>query len=397
MRPNTSEAADTPRATAQQPPDPLPWPEGEFARRWRRAQAMMAEAGFDGLIASESTNFRYLAGYESQQFIHKMRPMVFILPRRGDPALFIYGLEAPNVLALGVIRDVSSYVDVPFPVGDLARLLRERGLGSGVLGVERGPNQRLGMPLDDFLALQAALPEVAWRDAGALLDGVQMVKSEAEVEMVRRACAITEQAWPIILSRLSPGITMIELQRQVTRTFVEHGADPVTPGRSAVYRLSDGPASPRFQSGDVLKLDFGARYNGYYCDVARLATFGASTERHRDIHRQVAGLLRDCIAAARPGVRAREIMAFNNAALGRMGQPPIPGTKRIGHGIGVGYTQPPSLNVVDETPLAPGMVIAVEPRIETELGMVHLEEMVLVTESGPRALTTGAAELGRIG
>lgn len=186
----------------------------------------MAELGLDGLMVSEATNFRYLVGYESQQFIHKMRPMVCVLAREGEPALFIYGLEASAVLAQGVVRNVRSYVDVPFPVDDLARLLQELGLESGMIGVEVGPNQRLGMPLNDLLALLAALPDASWTDAGALLDGLQMVKSEAELEMVRRACAITEQAWPAILACLQPGMRIRDVQRQVTRALVEHGADP---------------------------------------------------------------------------------------------------------------------------------------------------------------------------
>lgn len=144
-------------------------------------------------------------------------------------------------------------------------------------------------------------------------------------------------------------------------------------------------------------MDFGARYNGYYSDVCRLASFGTPTARQQEIHHQVLELLRGCIAAAGPGITASQIMAVNNAKLARMGYPPIPGTKRIGHGIGLGYTQSPSLNSVDQTPLAPGMVLAIEPRIETERGMVHLEEMVAITGTGREVLTTLAAELGRIG
>src|ERR1041384_3246758 len=102
------------------------WSKEEITGRWQRAQRWMAEAGFDCLLVTEESNFRYFTGQTTPQFLHRMRPQVFLLPKHGEPALYVYGNEVARLKDPTYITNIKTYVDVPpYPVEDLAKLISE--------------------------------------------------------------------------------------------------------------------------------------------------------------------------------------------------------------------------------------------------------------------------------
>src|SRR5262249_26534882 len=103
-----------------------------------------------------------------------------------------------------------------------------------------------------------------------------------------------------------------------------------------------------------------------------------------------------CLKRVKPGAKVSDVAAFSNQELVAMGKKPLSPIKRIGHGVGLEATTPPSLNMLDDTVFQPGMTVAVEPRFETEIGGMLLEETVVVTNSGYQLLSTGADRLGVI-
>ncbi len=368
----------------------------EMSNRWHRIQALMDERGFDALLVSEHANYQYLTGHDSLQFLHKMRPMLGLLPAQGDPVLFIYSLEEALARADGYGGDIRTYLDVPFPVGELRDLMAERGVEAGVIGVETGANQRLGLPLEDFDALRASLPAVQWRNAGGLLADAMMIKSHAEIEMIRRACDLTQEAWHALMHRIKTGMTIREVEQQVALALIDAGADPLDPGFIMVRHMCERSSDRVFRDGDLLKLDFGARLGGYYADITRLASIGPATHRHRQIHADMYRMMQGCVERFGPGVSTRSIAEFNSEELVKEGYQPLAANKRIGHGVGLELTQPPSLNREDSTILGAGMVIAIEPRFDSEFGRIHLEELVAVNNDDADLLSQGAEVLGEI-
>ena len=95
----------------------------EFEKRWANAQELMDKDNLDAIFVTEKTNYRYFTGSQTIQFNNKQRPMTFVLPRRGKPAMMVYGLEAGLVRDETWVEDIRGYVDVPFPAdlraGDL--------------------------------------------------------------------------------------------------------------------------------------------------------------------------------------------------------------------------------------------------------------------------------------
>jgi Xaa-Pro aminopeptidase len=373
------------------------WSREEIQGRWRRTQARMVEAGLDGLLVGDPANFKYLSGQTSPQFLHRMRPQLFLLPQHGDPAMYIYGNEVKRIKEPSFVTNVRTYVDVPpFPVEDLAKLIRELGWESGHIGVELGVNQRMGFPLTDYFALQKALPKARWEDASSVLIAAATAKSPAEVDAMRESCRIAQAAWELLLTRIHPGASTAEVARDLAIATIELGSDPRFGVPSHVTQLSTGTKDGILRQGDILKCDYHSCYRLQWSDICRLAVVGEPTKRHKELHAQSFKMLTECLAQLRPGRRAREIAEFNNQQRKALGVPLLVANKRMGHGVGVEATTPPSLNIVDETILVPGTVLAVEPSFESEFGAITQEECAVITEDGYAMLSSGAETLGVI-
>ena len=373
------------------------WSKEEITGRWTRAQKWMAEAGLDALLITEESNFRYFTGQTTPQFLHRMRPQVFVLPRSGAPALYVYGNEVGRLKGRTYVENFKTYVDVPpYPVADLAKLFQELGVAEGAVGAELGMNQRLGLTLNDYTALQKLLPRARWCDASDLLNRAQMLKSAEEIAALRHACEISQNAWEAMLMRVHPGVDLEEVDRVLAIANIELGAETRSGVPAHVTQLSASKNDGVLREGDMFKCDFHTSVKGQWSDITRLATVGEPTARHRELHARAVKMTGECIAQIRPGRKAREIAEFNNEQRRALGIELLVANKRMGHGVGLETTTPPSLNLEDETVLEPGMALAVEPVAKSEFGSIQVEECCVVTEKGSEMLSRGGDRLGTI-
>lgn len=368
------------------------FPKEEFAARWERIQALMERDGLDAVFVTERTNYRYFTGSQTIQFNNKQRPMTVVLPRRGKPVMMVYGLEAQLVRDETWVEDVRGYVDVPFPAALVVDTFRDLGLESGRIGCELGDEQRLWLTFQEFEAIRAGLPNAQLVDASRLLKQARQVKSPLEIARIEEACRITQIAWELIRRRVHPGMTVPQAERVCLQSLVDAGSDPVTPGFILLDVLGYGP-DYRYRQGDLFFCDLGGSYRGYKADFARMATFGPPSDLFRQSHEQIMTIFDAVLGAMRPGNRCRHVAeAFNETAT-RIGYPKLQGSKRIGHGCGLEHQESPSLNVVDETELVPGMVFTPEPRFVRDGHFIMVEEDVVITTDGMRKLSTGCETL----
>ena len=140
------------------------------------------------------------------------------------------------------------------------------------------------------------------------------------------------------------------------------------------------------QPGDVLMLDTGLVWDGYYCDFDRNFALSPVEPGTADAHARLIDAAIAAYEAARPGVTASELHHAMAEVLGAKA-----GGGRLGHGLGMQLTEWPSLIPEDESILEPGMVLTLEPGIEIGGGriLVH-EENIVVTERGAEYLSTPA-------
>lgn len=372
-----------------------PFPESEYQARYERAQQLMECAGLEALVVSGKDNYWYFTGLISYQFDHLMRPQICILPKDGKPLVLVYGNERAKAQSLPWIGEVKSYVDVPFPQEMIPNSLKEVGLGSAKLGFELGEDQRLGFPVTYLSALREALPKAEILDASPSLCELRIIKTPRETAAMRRACEISMKAYDRCLPQLRAGMTRREVAERLFIAMIEEGANPRVPG-FLMLNASTAYDERRYEKGDRMIADFGACYGGYFGDITRMAIFGTPTPDQKKEHQVAFDLIRRCGEAMRPGAPIAELSRIANRELEQRGYPIVESPKRIGHGIGLARAEPPSLNEAEKAVHKPGMILALEPKVRTAKGSVHLEEDVLITESGAEFLTSGAEELGVI-
>ena len=140
-------------------------------------------------------------------------------------------------------------------------------------------------------------------------------------------------------------------------------------------------------SGDVLILDTGLVWDGYFCDFDRNFVIGTASDPVREAHRKLWDATQAGIEAAKPGVTCRELYETIRTAL----PGPASDGGRFGHGLGMQLTEHPSIAEFDDTVLDPGMVLTIEPGYEFSPGkiMVH-EENLVVQKNGPSLLSARA-------
>lgn len=369
----------------------------DYQLRWARAQELMEKESLDALFITEMHNYWYFTGHRSVQFEHKMRPFMMILPREGDPTLIIYGRDEAEARTACGIREMRTYVDVPFPLALISDTFHELGLSHGRIGCELGTNHRLGLPFNDFMELTTSLlPHAAFVDGSPVISRCRLIKTPGELQVMREAGRITLAAWDQTLQRITPGMDTRRVTEILTMQMIEQGGDTHHTGH--ILLLLEGEGGHHvYQKGDLIWCDFGASYQGYRCDIARHAVLGVATDEQKRNHAVIVEATQACIDACAPGNRASDVARAANRVLTSYGYPPLVGTKRVGHGLGISVAEPPSLGMGDDTILEPGMVLTPEPRFFIPSGArIHIEENVVITETGCELLTTGGFNLPEI-
>jgi Xaa-Pro dipeptidase len=373
----------------------------EFESRVERARSLMTEHGLDGVLVTSEANMEYLSGFTSQfPWCSPSRPWYFILPRTGDAVAIIPAIGSANWLATSWSTNILTWVS-PNPenegldllVGEIERLQRRFGR----FGVEMGAESRLGMPVADLLRIRDAIRPLEMADAMPLLRTLRMVKSEAEVLRIRSICRIVSDAFDRLPVIVHIGDTEKGICRAFAAEVLTRGADKVPytsigVGRGGYTSIIMGPTNRRAARGDILCIDAGVKYAGYYCDFNRNIAIGAPpSDEVKRIHDVLWRATERGIAAAVPGKTAADVFKAQAKVVEEAGVIlKTPG--RFGHGLGKLMTEPPSISPNDHTVLEPGMIITVEPQATygTDKILVH-EENLVVTDEGSKLLTRRAS------
>ncbi len=371
------------------------FPTSEYRARVARAQARMAKQGLAALLLTTEADLRYFSGFLTRFWESPTRPWFLIVPAAGDPVAVIPAIGVA-LMARGWITNIRSW-PAPDPVDDgvslLADTLIELAGRGGRVGVPMGLESHLRMPLADWGRVQA-LADVRFTDDGGILRALRMIKSEAEVDKIRTTCAVADRAFARVPEIARAGVALDDLFRRFQCLCLEEGADwvPYLAGAASPGGYGDviSPAGPDpLRLGDVLILDTGVICDGYFCDFDRNFSLGRPDNAVRAAHAALIDATQEAADQVRPGLTAADLFNVLHRALARQG---TPGAGRLGHGLGLQLTEGLSLIPGDQTVLAAGMVITLEPGLE--LGpdrlMVH-EENIVIRAGGAEFLSTPAA------
>ena len=368
--------------------------EAEFRQRLSRAQKMMAKAGLACLLLSTEPEVRYFTGYLTRFWESPARPWFLIVPAVGDPIAVIPSIGVA-LMSRSWIADIRSWRSpdlVDDGVSLLRDTLREVAGTDGQIGVPSGLETHVRMPMHTWNALQDGLTIV---DDAEIMLRLRRVKSQNEIAKITQAGAIATRAFARVPEIAQAGVPLEKVFRHFQMLLLEEGADWVpylagAAGQDGYFDVISPATETPLMNGDILMLDTGAVWDGYFCDFDRNFAVGAGSDVAQSAHARLIDAVNAGFEAAKPGALMCDLFDVMSAVVAGESDA-VADAGRMGHGLGMQLTEWPSIIPTERTVLEAGMVLTLEPSVETVDGriMVH-EENIAITETGAVFLNTPA-------
>lgn len=353
--------------------------ETHIARR-RRLAALVAGHGAGALLVTRLVNVRYLTGLDSSR-------AALLVPADGPAVLATDGRYAG--MAAQVCPELPVVVDRQVAGVLVARAAAD---GRGGLGFEAHD-----MTVEQHAALLAEA-ETELVPLGRLVEGLRMVKDEAEIALLREACAITDRAFAAVLPEIRAGVTERAVAVALERAMVDAGAE--RPAFESIIASGPNGAVPHhhpggreIQAGDLVTMDFGALYGGYHADMTRTVAIGEPAGWQRDLYDLVHRAQRAGLDAAVPGAETKDVDAAAREIIEDAGHgEAFP--HGLGHGVGLEIHEAPLMGYDKTGKLMDRVPITAEPGVYlTGRGGVRIEDTFVVRADGPELLTTTTKDL----
>jgi Xaa-Pro aminopeptidase len=340
----------------------------------------MDEQGVKALLVADQTNVAWLTGFSGTYGRAVVTP---------SDALFItdgrYTIQAKEEVQTMPIASFSSPVDGEEFLGEQLKKM-------GVNGLAFDGQTTL---YSTWQKWQDKLGGIELSPSPDLFTALRLVKSEAEIATIRKACALADACFTNVQRMIQPGVSEYDIALDIEFFFRRQGADIAFPSivvsgeRSA--RPHGKPSEKVLEVGDFVTMDFGARVEGYNSDITRTVVVGAATPRHEEVYNLVLKSQLAAIDAIRPGERASDVDRKSREALGDLAQY---FTHGLGHGLGRLVHDTGRMNATSEDVFEPGQIWTVEPGVYIPgFGGVRIEDDVLVTKNGVEILTHSPKEM----
>lgn len=373
------------------------FPKAEFVARVVATQDRMRTFGLDVILLTCERDVRYYTGFLTRFWESPTRPWFLIIPSSGDPVAVIpsIGASLMGKTWIGDIRTWSSPNLTDDGVELLAQTLAELTPNTGCIGLPHGPESHLRMPLGDFETLRRTIGTRQFSQDHSIIRDQQMVKSTLEIEKIRHACSIAGAAFERVPEVAFEGRGLDEVFRRFQMLCLENGADwvPYLAGGAENGGYTDviSPATPAaLTQGDVLMLDTGLVWDGYFCDFDRNWSIGRPKAAVETAYSTLIDATSAAAEIAKPGRTTADLFHAMNALVTVDSGETDAG--RLGHGLGMSLTEWPSIIPTDTTVLVPGMVMTLEPGISIDGKIMVHEENILITEGAPEFLSPRASE-----
>ena len=364
--------------------------------RFERLNASLRTSGLDAVILNPGPTLTYLSGLH----FHLMeRPVVLLFAKDQDPAIVLPELELQKVSSLPYKLQVFSYPENPAEWDSAFRkAVQALGLDGKRIGVE--PRQ---LRLLEFRHVKSGAPEADYPDASDVLSGLRLRKDKAEVDAMRRAVKIAQDALEATIPFIKVGMSEKEISSELVMQLLKHGSDSEMPFAPIVSGGPNGanphasPSERKLQVGDMLVVDWGAAYDGYISDLTRTFGVGEVDDEYRKIHKIVQEANAAGRAAGKPGVPCANVDIAARTVIEKAGYGEF-FTHRTGHGIGMEGHEEPYMRGDNMQILEPGMAFTVEPGIYLpNRNGVRIEDNVVITETGSDVLSDMPREIRVIG
>ena len=365
----------------------------ERRARLAKVQELLARAKLGALLIEPGSSLEYFTGIEWRR---SERITAAIIPARGQIYVITPAFEEPSVReTLQVGGEVRPWDEHESPFELLVKCLRDAGVTGGSIAVESTTRYFIVAGIQQFSNAYQTVP------ADAIVRACRLIKSPAELELMRVANAVTLAALRYVHANTAKGMTGPDFSELVNKATAALGGTP----EFGLALLNEASAYPHgsiktqtVREGSTVLMDCGCTVYGYQSDISRTWVFGEPSARQKKVWATIKRGQQLALETARLGVAVGTIDDTVRKYYESEGWGPgyrLPGLPhRTGHGIGLDGHEPPFLVHGDSTPLQIGMCFSDEPGIYIpgEFGM-RLEDCWHMTEAGAKSFTPLARSL----
>ncbi|MBZ2174163.1 M24 family metallopeptidase [Schnuerera sp. xch1] len=374
----------------------------EYKQRMKNVQKSMNEKGIEVLIVTDPANINYLTGFDGWSFyVHQC---LIVMVDREQPIWVGRGQDANAARITTWLDDdnIMSYTDdyvhslVKHPMEFVADIIKGKGYHKKTIATEMDAYYYTAKCQE---RLEASLPNAKFKDGNLLVSWVKIIKSDAEIEYMRKAAKIVEKGMQTAYDSIDVGVRQCDAAAKVFHALIsgteEFGGDyasiiPLMPAgeRTSTPHLSwtDEP----YKDGDTVILELAGNYRRYHCPLSRTLILGDAPQKVRDLAAVVVEGLTAALDAVKPGASCEELERVWARSIEKSG---FIKDSRIGYSMGLNY--PPdwgehtaSLRPGDKTVLKPNMTFHMIPGIWLDDCGVDISESFRVTEDGVELFTS---------
>ena len=367
----------------------------EYQQRVLKLQEKMQENDIDVVLITSPHNFRYFTGLDSYFWESPTRPWFLLIFQSNDPIAIIPSI-GENALNKTWIRNIQTWPS-PQPEDEglsmLTKLIKDTILQKGNIGCELGQESHLRMSINDFDKLRSNFSHHNFVDASEIIWQLRIIKSSEEIKKMKDIISIASNVFDNFHNYIHKGMTEIEICNIFKKKLLDGGADHTlymscASGKGGYDQIILDPTERKLQEGDILVIDTGTTLDGYFCDFDRNYGFGNISSESQKAYDTLWKATEAGLDKVKPGVKCSDICFAMQTVLKKAGLTSN-NVGRMGHGLGLQLTEPPSIMKNDNTTLQENMIITIEPCFEYgNKKMLVQEENILITRKGYELLTS---------
>lgn len=355
----------------------------------QQLQAKLVENNIDLALVTTPHNIFYFSGFNSDPHERLLALAVF---KDAEPFIICPAMEVPDVIATGFPYEVVGHLDTENAWDIVEATIAKRDVALNNIAIEKAQ-----LTVERYEVLQELYPTATFTRIDETINAMRVIKSEAELEIMRRAAAMADFAIQVGVDALKEGKTEMDVLNEIESAVKAKG---YAMSFDTMVLFGEKSASPHgipgnkpLAAGEMVLFDLGVIVDGYCSDITRTVAYKTVNEKQEEIYNAVRAANEAAIALVRPGVRAMDLDKaardeITNAGFGEYF------THRLGHGLGISVHEFPSINGSNELMLEKGMVFTIEPGVyKSDVTGVRIEDDVVVTEDGIEILTKFTKDL----
>ena len=374
------------------------FPKEEFTNRISKMQENLDRENIEAIIITSPSNFRYFSGLDSNFWESPTRPWFLVISKK-NPIKAIIPSIGITALEKTLIKDIEVWQS-PNPNDEGVTLLKKTIKNfpkNSKIGFELAFESHLRMSIQDFINIQKELSDYKFVDVSKIIWGLRKIKSENEIENITQICSIASNVFDTFPEKIYTNITEKKATSIFKKELINNGADYImymacASGEGGYDQIITNPTEKKLNNGDILIIDTGSTLNGYFCDFDRNFGFGKINDISLDAYTKLWESIESTLEIIKPGISCAEIYSsLSKNLIAKDGNDVSVG--RMGHGLGLQLTEPPSIMRNDHTVIEKNMIITLEPSIELDKNKILVqEENLLITENGYKLLSTRTPE-----